>query len=122
MRYFGNFEKIRISDKIPDQFGPSYGHRWARLTGWPVLGAVGGLVGHGGIPPYVYLQHIGPSRGTMVLDPPWWTKLLGHRWARFIWVTCVYGCRWACSHTYTGVQHDGTPPWVGPAAGTGGPG
>ena len=121
MRYFGNFGKNpdfrQNSGPNLDQFGPSYGHRWARLTGWPVFGAVGGPVGHGGIPPYVYLQHVGPSMGTMVLDLPWWTKLLGHRWARFIWVTCVYGCRWTCSHTYTGVQHGGHPPMGGPCCG-----
>ena len=40
--------------------GPSYGHRWTRSTGWPVFRAVGGPVGHGGLQPYVYLQHVGP--------------------------------------------------------------
>ena len=34
------------------------GHRWARLTGWPVAMVAGGPVELGGLQPYIYCEAV----------------------------------------------------------------
>ena len=70
--------------------GPSYRHRWTRLTGWPVYMVVGGPVELGGLPPYVYCL---PHGGSLWVD-----HAAGAQVGQVSWVTCVCGCRWTSEH------------------------
>ena len=49
------------------------GHRWARLTGWPVAMVAGGPDDLGGLQPYFIVKQSGvPCQG--------WTRMRGYRW------------------------------------------
>ena len=78
---------------------------------------MGGPVGRGGLPPYVYLQHAGPSWADPFIGPPLVDQVGGAQ----VGQVCLGGlCLWLQvdlqPYLYGGAAW-WPPQWVGPAAG-----